>query len=135
MKYRIIEKSNNRSPKFCGIHMAKSGLISIYRVAIEKIQLSEGDHIAIIQDEAKPDDFYLVKMNGKQYPRLRSNSSKRHLEVSYVDAYKVITAHFGLEHKGYRIQIGGSVKTDLGSAFVMITSPLKSMGKEAKNEP
>jgi hypothetical protein len=133
MNFRIIEKTNNRYPKLCGIHIAKSGLISIYRLAVDKIGIKEGDRIALIQDNDKPDDFYLIKMDNKELPVLRHNSTKRHLQVNYIDAYYAIIDHFKLEKKGYKILMGGAVRTPYGTAWCLITAPLKEMRKEDSN--
>lgn len=133
MNFKIIEKTNNRYPNFSGIHIAKSGLISIYKLTMNKIGVKEGDHIALIQDNDKPDDFYLIKMDRKELPVLRYNHSKTHLQVNYIDAYRAITGHFNITKKGYKISIGGAIKTPYGTAWCLITAPLKEMGKEESN--
>lgn len=135
MKFKLIEKSNRRLPKFCGIHLAKSGLISIYTEALNKTGFKEGDRIGMIQSIDSPDDFYLIKIDHEQLPRLRSNKSKKHLEVSYKDAYDMIISHFNLPNKGYKIQIGGAIRTnEYGTAWLLITGPLKrTVIKEVPN--
>lgn len=133
MNLKIIKKTNNRTPKFCGIHIARSGLISIYKMAIEKMDLKEGDQIALIQDNDKPDDFFLIKMKAHELPKLRYNTAKTHFQVNYTDAYLAIIRHFNLEKRGYRIQLGGAIRTDWGTAWCLITANLKEIGKEVSN--
>ena len=55
------------------------------------------------------------------------------LIANYADAYDAMVSHFDLERKSFRVLVGGSIKTPYGSAFCLITAPLKEIGKEAIN--
>lgn len=133
MNLKIIRKTSNRYPNFCGIHIAKTGVISIYKLAIEKMDLKEGEQIALIQDNDKPDDFFLIKMKAPELPKIKYNHARTHFQVHYSDAYKALIDHFKLEKKGYRITLGGAIRTDWGTAWCLITAPLKEIAKEVSN--
>ena len=71
MKLKRFNPGNTRTIRVGKptIRFAKQGQISLWPNLVQKIGLTEKDHIELIQDEDSPKDWYLVKANtGSGFP-------------------------------------------------------------------
>jgi len=134
MKFKIIEQDNSR--KVTGVpklRFTKNGSISVNGAGVEKLSIPNSPHVIFVQDEEKPNDFYLIINEDKKYPSLRKSSGKS-MVVSYASAYHVLCKHFQIpQETNFDVKIGGQIKTELGTAFYLLTGDLKNINKEVAN--
>ena len=126
MKFKIIKKTNQRKPTSTCIHFGKSGAMTIYEKAADQMELKAGDQIALIQDNDRPDDFYILKMKSDELPVLRRKNEKSNmLTAGYKDAHRALVDHFQLPEASVKLIVGGAIKTPHGTAWALITNALK----------
>ncbi|WP_040478852.1 hypothetical protein [Mariniradius saccharolyticus] len=122
----IIPLKKGPSPQSPSITINGSGTLTINTAAVERYGFKEGSHIAILQDEDKPNDFYLIETKDANFPKLKK-AGKVSLKTGYSAAKEAIDTHFGIENKAIRLNLAGQVKTELGTAIVLITTSLKDL--------
>lgn len=133
MKLKLIQKakaSRNGAPR---ISFNSSGYLTINRSAAEKYKLEVGTGIGILQDEEKPNDFYLVSGEHPEFQKLRSTTGSS-LICGYSSAKEKIQSHFHLEGKSFGLHLGGQIKTEFGSAIILITAPLIEIKRRKEAE-
>jgi hypothetical protein len=124
MKLKAIENNITRKG-MVKITFSKNGSLSISLSAMEKYGFKQNDKVIILQDEESPDDFYIVKSESPGSVMLRATSGKS-LMVGYSKAVEKIRKHFNIpEDDTFSVGLGGQIKTDFGSAIVLITAGLK----------
>ena len=131
MKLRMISPRKARKSYKKGLAYNKHGALTLYPDVIKKMGLKEGDQIAIIQDEEKPKDFYLLRTKSQEYPSLRGKKNTNFLMCGYKTALATICESFRIPVMSINLPVGGAIKTELGQAFCLITSAL---GKEGNDE-
>ncbi|WP_373399717.1 hypothetical protein V8V91_08670 [Algoriphagus halophilus] len=134
MKFKVIEQNSVRkligNPKLRFTHQ---GFVSINGAGVHKLKLPENAHIIIVQDEEKPNDFYLIITEDKKFPRLRKVAGRSRI-ASYGSAYHILCNHFNLPPKiNFDLGIGGQIKSELGTAHCLITSKLLELSKEVNH--
>lgn len=112
------------------VNFTKSGLLSFSKGAKEKIpELATAKKVLILQDEEKPDDFYLHLIQeplktDENYPNIRKNTHNQFIS-NYRSAYEAILEHFKADHKAIRIPIGGFMHEEGRRFWTLITHVLK----------
>lgn len=100
-------KTNGKS----AISLSKSGVISISSQAIEKIGLTAGDKILMVQDEEKPTDWYIQKTEEEHGFVLRKS-----------------TKHLAFNAKSIVIDLLKSLGKELQStSFILATEPTEEV--------
>lgn len=124
MKIRFVESIQKPSkPKVAEITFSKR-VISFSKTAVEKLDIGNGNHVALFQDEEKPNDWYVVfnALSDRSVP-LKINSFGK-ANGNHPNAYKTLAEYFRISKPTFSISIGGGVKTEFGIAHVLITAPL-----------
>lgn len=127
MKFKLIKKTITRV-KHPRMSFTKAGYLNLNGAAVEKYGIKLGHYVCLIQDEDKPNDFYLLISEDQNHSKLRENSQRTGLMVGYIDAKNYLKDHFKLEDTGFTVNLGGVIKTELGSALCLITSSLMKKG-------
>ena len=136
MKLKLIKKKTGKRSGPPRISFGRNGYLTINAAAQEKYGLKAGVSVAILQDEDKPDDFYLITGTDKDWPTLRPNSGGSQLICGYSDARNILVDQFRMDDSGFRIYLGGQIKTEYGPAICLITAPLidaREKSKEVSN--
>lgn len=138
MKLKFIERTGSRAGTRPTISITKRGAITISKPAQRQYGIKAGDRIALLQDEDRPNDFYLivnpVMQEGEideSYPLLRE-VGRVSLACNYVDAVRVFNGQFDLYDSSVKVQLGEKQDSLFGELITIITAPLVAKKKESK---
>jgi bifunctional DNA-binding transcriptional regulator/antitoxin component of YhaV-PrlF toxin-antitoxin module len=144
MKLKFIERTGSRAGTRPTISLTKRGAITISKPAQRQYGIKAGDRIALLQDEERPNDFYLIvnpykprepyKTKGhfdESYPLLRE-TGQTSLACNYVDAVRVFNDQFDLYDSSVKVQLGEKQDSLFGELITIITAPLVAKKKESK---
>lgn len=124
MKLKLIKRTGAARDGRPMLTLRSNGVLSLNLYAIRALSLQAGQRVGLIQDEEKPDNFYLVFLNGQEdLPVLRLSGGSRSLICGYVGGVAAFEKQFGTIEKSAQILLGETVKSEFGDLITLITAP------------
>jgi hypothetical protein len=136
MKLRIINNTYERHiSKPAKLRFNTKGTLTINKPGLTATGYKEGDRIMLLQDEDRPNDFYLIKTDKVEFSTLRKAGGGTSAVANYTQGYKELVKQFDIPAgKSFDVNFGGQIKTEFGSATVLITAPLIEIKRKAEQE-
>ena len=123
MKLKLIKRTGASRDGRPMVTLSSKGTLSVNVYAIRSFNLKAGMQVGILQDEEKPDNFYLLFTSSEDLPTLRNTAGSKGLICGYADAVAVFEKQFGVIEKSVQILLGELVKSDFGDLVTLITAP------------
>jgi hypothetical protein len=78
----------------------------------------------------------MIKTDNTAFSPFRKNASGKSLVANYSAGYNEVTKYFRLPvGQSFDINFGGQIKTEFGTAHVLITAPLTEIKRKAEAVP
>jgi hypothetical protein len=137
MKFRVIENTKTRQTKrLAKLRITPKGALTLSKAALEQTGLKEGDRLLLLQDLDKPNDWYLATTTLELFSPLRKISSGTSMGANYAKAHQELAEYFWLpKDQAFDVNLGGAIKTEFGTAHVLITAPLIEIKRKAEAVP
>jgi hypothetical protein len=132
MKLKLIERSGAPRDGRPMVTFGAKGTLSINVYAIRQFNLKAGLQVGIIQDEEKPDHFYLWVGKNSSLPTLRDTAGSKSLICGYVDAVAAFESRFGKLEKSAQVILGELVDSEYGDLTTLVTAPFIHARNNAK---
>lgn len=108
----------------------KRGEIRINQATAKLIGLKKGDHIVLVNDEAKPKDWYLIKSNAEQGFQLRNRDSMTSLGFYNVNLVRMFFKKMNNRESTVRLKVSNqSLNIDGLTLYPIITAPIYKESK------